>query len=218
MATVNRQIQAAAERMAPQIYNAVVLHPDPAGRAKLLRVVLVGVDPALSDRVARSVEVLLARGAQSQAAVLRAITVELARLMTEQAAAIGGLEGCCCQEMSGLGTPPSPAQLTAISGMITGIGRTVNTLATTAGNIAVSAVQTRRGQPVTGLPGMPVAAAAPAAPLGPADLGPYGQPVQGPASPPWGWIIGGVAAVGALGAVWYFTQKKPKPAAAAAAA
>jgi hypothetical protein len=212
MTTVNRQIQAAAQRMAPQIYNAIALHPDAAGRAQLLRTVLVGIDPALSDHVAASVNELLTRGVPSQQAVLQSIAKGLSAHMHERAAAIGALEGCCYQEMSGLGTMPSAAQLTAISGMITGVGRTAANLTTTVGNIAISAQQTRRGQPVTGLPGMPQPAAT--------ALGP--EPGYGPApapsgGPPWGLIAGGAAVVVVLGAAyWYTTKKKPEPARAAA--
>lgn len=204
MATATQQINAAARRMAPKIYEAITLHPDASGRAQLLRMVLVGIDPALSDDVAAAVNELMARGVPSQQAVLAAITKGLSDHMHEQA----GLSG-----LGGLGTTMPAAD---IARLITASTTAATRLANTAGNIAISAQQARTRQTVTGLPGLP-AQAAPAAGLPAADpyAGAYGVQQPAPSAPPWGLIIGGGVVVLGLGAYWYTTQQKKPPAKAA---
>ena len=223
MADVTQQIQAAVRKLAPKIYNAVIAQPTAAGRAQALRYVLTGIDPALSERVAASIEALVSRGTPSRAAVLQAIEIELRQYMHGRAAEITG-------ELSGLGTNGTTTTVrrtgaaammsvrnerrNSIAGMISTVGDTVNALTQTAGNIAVSAVQARTRQTVTGLPGMPQPAAAS---LGPDPYGPAGYGPPPPAGPPWGLIIGGVAAVAVLGGAYWYTTQQKKPAAAAAA-
>lgn len=212
-----QQIQSAASQLGPQIYRAVMAQPTPAGRAQVLRMILVGVDPALSERVASRVEALEAGGVVPKQAVLQAISEGLAVHMAELAQTIDA-------ELSGLGTTTtttttrtgSAARMNAIGNMITDIGGVVNTLTQTAGNIAISSRQARTRQAVTGLPGVPQQAGAAL----PYDTGmTLGPPTTvPPAGPPWGLILGGVAVVGLLGGAYYYTtQKKKAPTAAATA-
>jgi len=209
-----QQLQSAAQQFTPQIYRAVMAQPTPAGRAQVLRMILVGIDPALSERVAARVEAFEAQGVQPRQAVLQALsdglTIHMAELVRSIEAGGEGL-GTVTRTTTTTRTPAAIARLNAISNTITGVGGLVNDLTATAGNIAISAMQARRGRDVTGLPGATQAGAAalPLEPLGPlAPLPPEG--------PPWGLILGGVAVVGVLGVAYYMTQKKPTPTAAAA--
>jgi hypothetical protein len=219
-----QQIDVAARRMVPQIYRAVMAQPTPALRAQVMRMILVGVDPGLSDRVAGTVEALEAKGVEPKRAVLQALSTEMSIHMHELLAGMEGL-GTTTTTSSTTSTSRQIPMSEAVRAqradnaarIINSTSRAIDRLANTAGNIAISAVQARTQQTVTGLPGvMPAAQPAALPPLGPMDLSPYGQTVQGPVTggTPWGWIVGGVAVVGGLGALWYFTQKKPAAAAA----
>lgn len=211
-----QQLQSAAGQFAPQIFRAVMAQPTPAGRAQVLRMILVGIDPALSDRVAARVEALEAQGVSPRQAVLQALsdglTIHMAELVRSIEAGVEGL-GTVTRTTTTTRTPANIARLNAVSSAITNIGGLVNDLTSTAGNIAISSMQARRRQTVTGLPGVPQ----PGAGLGPLEpLGPL-APLP-PEGPPWGLILGGAAVVALLGgAYWYTTQqKKPTPTAAAA--
>jgi hypothetical protein len=220
MTTATQQIQAATRQFVPQIYRAVLAQPTAAGRAKVLRMILVGIDPGLSERVAERVSALELEGLEPRQAIIQALADELTLHMNDLTMEIDA-------SLDGLGTtttttttrtPARIARMNAIGGMITDIGGLVNNLTQTAGNIAISARQVQTRQTVTGLPGMPQQAA-PAAML-PA-LDPYAgmQPAAQqppPSTTPWGLIVGGVVVVGALGGLYWYTTTKKKPAAAAA--
>lgn len=222
----SQQIQAAARKFAPQIYRAVMAQPTAAGRAQVLRMILVGIDPALSDRIADHVETLEAQGLAPRQAVLQALadglTVHMAELAVDIDAGMDGLGLTTTTTTTTTRTPIAIAQqqqrtarIEAVSGAITNIGGLVNNLTQTAGNIAISAVQARQGQTVTGLPGAPQPAAAPLGP-DPYATAPYGT-TPPPAGPPWGLILGGAAVVVVLGGAYYYTtQQKQQPARAAA--
>jgi hypothetical protein len=215
MTTATQQIQAAARKFVPQIYRAVIAQPTAAGRAQVLRMILVGIDPALSERVAAAVTGLEAQGLEPRQAILQALSSELtlhmADLTMEVDAALEGLGTTTTTTVTRV--PAAIARQRSIANMITTVGETVNALTQTAGNIAISSRQARTRQTVTGLPGTPQPTATA---LGPEPL--YSAAVPAPASStPWGLIAGGAAVVVVLGAAyWYTTKKKPEAARAAA--
>jgi hypothetical protein len=197
----NRQIQIAARRIAEQVYGAISKASTPAARAQLLRYALNGLAPGLSARVSAAVERLMAQGARMPArrAVVLAIEKELSSAMHAQAGE---------PALSGLGTMSAAD----ISGLIRAVGSTASTLTTTIGNTVTASRQGRQVQlpatPIVPPPLAPVAPLAPAAPITPAYAPPTPVP---PSAPPWGWIIGGVVAVAAIGGgAWYYSKQSKK--------
>lgn len=236
----SRAIRTAAKRITAQIYRAISQHPEPAGRAQLLQYALNGLAPGLSERVAPVVEQLLANGVRSRRAVVRAIERELARAMhTTALSRVAQRYGAAAARVSaayglaGLGSNGKSGSMPVggaaaasrprmsgedIANIIGGSVRAAGELTTMIGNTVVAARQGRQVAPAAPIVPPPLTAAAPvettqAVPAAPA----YTPPAPAPTPMPWGWIVGGAAAVAAVGGgVWYLNKQKSQPARRAA--
>jgi len=210
-------IKQAVLEMTPKIMKAVMMQPTVRQRARILRGILNGVDRDLSDRVAKTLIVLEEKGVDPQTATKQAIADELALHMHDLVmgldSAMDGLGGWEEQSLGDLGTLTA-ARAESISNIIGAVGTAVNRLTATAGDIAISARQTRMGQTVTGLPTASTINAPVPAALGPApaDTGYIGGG-GGAGGPPWGLIIGGLGVAGVIAAVVLSKKdKQPAPA------